>query len=189
MVYSSSIATAESSRYTGSNPGWYLARLAVSWSGALAGAVGVFLVPAGWWRKTAPWLFVVGVALLALVLIPGFGREVTGARRWLDLPVVSVQPSEMVKLAAVIYAADYTARKHAVMKSFRKGLLPMLAVMLLRLWPVRREAGFGAPVVVAGTGLAILFLRGLKGRSIRALWRRRQAESPRLRGSAVSLVP
>ena len=72
-----------------------------------------------------------GVALLVLVLIPGFGREVNGARRWLDLPAFSLQPSELMKLAAVLYAADYTARKHAVMKSFSKGLLPMLAVMLL----------------------------------------------------------
>ena len=69
-------------------------------------------------------------AALALVLLPGFGREVNGARRWLDLPGFGMQPSEAMKLA-VLYAADYTARKHAVLKSFRRGLLPMLAVMLL----------------------------------------------------------
>ncbi len=169
MVYSSSIATAESSRYTGSNPGWYLARHAVFLSAALAAAIAVFLVPARWWQKTAPWLFVVGVALLALVLIPGFGREVNGARRWLDLPVVSVQPSELVKLAAVIYAADYTARKHAVMKSFRKGLLPMLAVMLLVSWLLLREPDFGALVVIAVTAFGILFLGGMNGRHFVAL--------------------
>ena len=45
--------------------------------------------------------------------MPGIGREVNGARRWLDLPVVSVQPSELMKLAVVLYAADYTVRKHA----------------------------------------------------------------------------
>src|SRR5258708_11432925 len=134
MVYSSSIATAESSRYTGGNAGWYLARQAVFLAAALGAAIAVFLVPARWWQKAAPWLFMIGVLLLVLVLIPGFGREVNGARRWLALPVVSAQPSELVKLFAVLYAADYTARKHAVMKSFKKGLLPMLAAKPLVVW-------------------------------------------------------
>src|SRR6185503_3341350 len=126
MVYSSSIATAESSRYTGHNAAWYLARHGVFLGAAFCAALVVFLVPALWWQKAAPWLFLLGLVLLTLVLIPGFGREVNGARRWLDIPVVSVQPSEIVKLAVVLYAADYTARKQAVLKSFKKGLLPML---------------------------------------------------------------
>ncbi len=169
MVYSSSIATAESSRYTGNNAGWYLARHAVFLSVALAAAIAVFLVPARWWQKAAPWLFMIGVVLLALVLIPGFGREVNGARRWLDLPVVGVQPSELVKLAAVLYAADYTARKHAVLKSFRKGLLPMLGVMLLVSWLLLREPDFGALVVIAVIAFGILFLGGMNGRHFMAL--------------------
>jgi cell division protein FtsW len=103
------------------------------------------------------------------VLIPGFGREVNGARRWLDLPVLSVQPSELVKLAAVLYAADYTARKHAVMKSFKKGLLPMLAVMLLVSWLLLREPDFGALIVIAVTAFGILFLGGMNGRHFAAL--------------------
>jgi cell division protein FtsW len=104
-----------------------------------------------------------------LVLIPGFGREVNGARRWLDLPAFSLQPSELVKLAAVLYAADYTARKHAVMKSFKKGLLPMLAVMLLVSWLLLREPDFGAFVVIAVTSFGILFLGGMNGRHFTAL--------------------
>ncbi len=169
MVYSSSIATAESSRYTGNNAGWYLARHAVFLSAALGAAIAVFLIPARWWQKAAPWLFVICVALLVVVLIPGLGREVNGARRWLALPVVSVQPSELVKLAAVLYAADYTTRKHPVMKSFKKGLLPMLAVMLLVSWLLLREPDFGALIVIAVTAFGILFLGGMNGRHFAAL--------------------
>ena len=169
MVYSASISTAESSRYTGNNPAWFLARHAVFLGAALGAAIAVFLVPVKFWQGAAPWIFAGCVALLVAVLIPGLGREVNGARRWLDIPVVSVQPSELIKLAAVLYAADYTVRKHAVMKSFKKGLLPMLGVMLLVSWLLLREPDFGALVVIAVTTFAILFLGGMNGRHFVAL--------------------
>jgi cell division protein FtsW len=169
MVYSASIATAESSRFTGNNPAWFLTRHALFLGVALAAAISVFLVPVKLWQGMAPWIFAGGVALLVAVLIPGLGREVNGARRWLDIPVVSAQPSELIKLAAVLYAADYTVRKHAVMKSFKKGLLPMLGVMLLVSWLLLREPDFGAFVVIAVTAFGILFLGGMNGRHFVAL--------------------
>jgi len=169
MVYSASIATAESSRFTGNNAAWFLARHGAYLGLALAAAITVFLIPARWWQKAAPWLFFGGLALLALVLVPGFGREVNGARRWLDLPAFGFQPSEAVKLAVVLYAADYTARKHAVMKSFKRGLLPMLGVMMLVSWLLLREPDFGALVVIAVTAFGMLFLGGMNGRHFLAL--------------------
>jgi cell division protein FtsW len=169
MVYSASIATAEASRYTGNNAAWYLMRHGAYLGLALVAAITVFLAPARMWQKTAPWLFVAAVAALALVLVPGFGREVNGARRWLDVPAFSFQPSEAMKLAVVLYAADYTARKHAVLKSFRRGLLPMLAVMLLVSWLLLREPDFGALVVIAVIAFSILFLGGMNGRHFAAL--------------------
>jgi cell division protein FtsW len=169
MVYSASIAIAEAARYTGNNAAWFLMRHAVYLGLALIAALMVFLVPARLWQKAAPWLFMAGLVALALVLVPGFGREVNGARRWLDLPGFGVQPSEAMKLAVVLYAADYTARKHAVLKSFRRGLLPMLAVMLLVSWLLLREPDFGAFVVIAVTSFGILFLGGMNGRHFTAL--------------------
>jgi len=169
MVYSASIATAEASRYTGANPAYYLVRHAVFLGAALGAAIAVFLLPVRFWQKCSPLAFLVCLALLVLVLVPGLGREVNGARRWLNLGAFTVQPSELVKLAAVLYAADYTVRKHAVLKSFRRGLLPMLGVMMFVSWLLLREPDFGALVVIAVTTFGILFLGGMNGRHFAAL--------------------
>jgi cell division protein FtsW len=94
MVYSASSSTAEASRYTGQNPAYYLLRHAAFLGVSLAAAIGVFLLPMRLWQQAAPWLFLAALALLVCVLIPGIGREVNGARRWISLYAVNVQPSE-----------------------------------------------------------------------------------------------
>jgi cell division protein FtsW len=94
---------------------------------------------------------------------------VNGARRWINLEAATMQPSELMKLAAVLYAADYTVRKHAVLKNFRRGLLPMLGVMLAVAWLLLREPDFGAFVVIAVMAFGILFLGGMNGRHFAAL--------------------
>ena len=110
MVYSASIATAEGSRFTGHQPAYFLIRHGVFLAIGLIAAAVVFQVPLRVWQQGAPWLFLLGVALLVLVLVPFIGREVNGARRWLPLGLVNLQPSELMKLFAVLYAADYTVR-------------------------------------------------------------------------------
>jgi cell division protein FtsW len=169
MVYSASIATAESARVTGGEATYYLARHAAFVGAGLAAGLAAFQVPMRAWQRAAPWLFVAGVVLLALVLVPGIGREVNGARRWLPLGIVNFQPSELMKLAVVLYAADYAVRKHALLHSFRRGLLPMLGVMLVVGWLLLREPDFGAFVVICAVAMAILFLAGMNGRWFAAL--------------------
>jgi len=169
MVYSASVSTAEAGRYTGQNSAYYLLRHASFLVLSLLAAMGVLLLPVRLWQQAAPWLFLGCLALLACVLVPGIGREVNGARRWISLYTFTMQPSEAAKLAAVLYAADYTVRKHAVMKKFRRGLLPMLGVMLLVAWLLLREPDFGALVVIAVTAFGILFLGGMNGRHFVAL--------------------
>lgn len=161
MVYSASIATAEGSRFTGNSATWFLSRHAMFLSAAIVAAAFVFQVPMRVWQALAPWLFLGGVVALALVLIPGVGREVNGARRWIGFGFANLQPSELMKLAAVLYAADYTVRKIALMHSLRQGLLPMLAAMLIVGWLLLREPDFGAFVVIVSIAMAILFLGGM----------------------------
>jgi cell division protein FtsW len=164
MVYSASIATAEASRFAGHQPTYFLVRQALFLGVGLIAALIAFQLPVQAWQSLAPWLFVCGIVTLIVVLIPGVGREVNGARRWLNLGPANLQPSEFMKLAAVFYAADYTARKWALMHSFKRGLLPMLAVMLVTGWLLLREPDFGAFVVIASIAMAVLFLGGMNGK-------------------------
>lgn len=164
MVYSASIALAESGRVGTPNLTFFLQRHALSVAVSAAAAVIAFQVPMRVWQQTAPYLFLLGALLLVVVLVPGIGREVNGSRRWLPLGVMNLQPSELVKLFVVLYAADYTVRKAGWMHSFRKGFLPMLAVMLFTGALLLREPDFGAFAVVACISMGVLFLGGMNWR-------------------------
>lgn len=161
MVYSASIAVAEAGRLTGNQSTFYLLRHALFLVVSATAAMVAFQIPISAWQRFAPYLFVFGLVLLTLVLIPGIGREVNGARRWIPLVVFNLQPSELMKVFAVLYAADYTARKAAFMHSLRKGFLPMFAVMLLTGGLLLREPDFGAFVVICVIAMGILFLGGM----------------------------
>lgn len=164
MVYSASIATAEASRATGHQAHYYLVRHALYLAvGLTAGAV-AFQIPLKLWQRSAPYLFLAGLALLVLVLLPGVGREVNGSRRWLAIPFFSVQPSEFMKLFVVLYAADYTVRRARHLGSLARGFLPMFAVMLATGALLLAEPDFGAFAVITVIAMAILFLGGVSTR-------------------------
>ena len=111
MVYSASIATAEASAYTGYRPWYFLARHAVFVVAGLAAGVIAFQVPVKVWHALAPYLFMLGAALLVAVLVPGIGRSINGSKRWLSLGLVNLQPSEFMKLLVVLYASSYAVRR------------------------------------------------------------------------------
>ena len=164
MVYSSSIAMAEAEKLTGYRMHYYLMRHAIFLVIGVVVAFITFQIPIALWQKMALPLFVLGGFLLVLVLIPGIGREVNGSRRWISLGFTSMQPSELMKFFVVLYAADYTVRKAAFMNDFKKGFLPMLAVMVFTGAMLLREPDFGALVVITSIAMAVLFLGGLNWR-------------------------
>jgi cell division protein FtsW len=164
MVYSASAATAEASRFTGNHPAYFLVRHAVFLAiGLIVGGL-AFQVPLRIWQKISPMLFLAGFVLLALVLIPGIGREVNGAYRWLSLGVVNLQPSELMKLFALLYAADYTVRKMPCMLDLKRAFLPLAGAMVLVSALLLKEPDFGAFVVIVSIATGILFLGGMRAR-------------------------
>jgi cell division protein FtsW len=171
MVYSASIAMAEASAHTGYRAWYFLARHAVFLVLGLVAAFFAFQVPTKFWQRGAPYLFIAGAVLLVLVLIPGIGKSVNGSKRWLSLAVLNIQPSEFMKLAAVLYAASYAVRKAAFLhaeqplrQTLLRGFAPLSAVMVLIGGLLLLEPDFGAFVVILVIAFGILFVGGLDWR-------------------------
>jgi cell division protein FtsW len=164
MVYSASVAIAEA-KSANHQAGFYLVRHSMYLILGLGAGYAAFQVPTEMWQKAALPLFLVAAAGLLLVLVPFIGKEVYGSRRWIPLgPLGNFQPSELMKFATVIYAADYTVRKAALMQDLKKGFLPMFLVMLGLGALLLMEPDFGAFVVIVLIALGILFLGGLNVR-------------------------
>ena len=104
------------------------------------------------------------MVLLVLVLIPGIGKVVYGARRWLSLGPLSLQPSELMKLFVVLYAASYIVRKQEHIKRFKKGFLPMGTAVAIIGMLLLLEPDLGAFVVICAIAMGMLFLGGVSAR-------------------------
>jgi len=134
MVYSASIAMPDSPKYAQYHDYFFLVRHLVSIATAVVASIIAFKIPVSTWDKYAPKFFLFSLFLLVIVLIPHIGKGVNGARRWIPLGITNMQPSEIMKLAVTIYAANYTVRKQEFMHSIGRGFLPM-AVAVGFVWP------------------------------------------------------
>jgi len=173
MVYSSSIASASESRFTRSSPVYFLVRQSLFVVIGAVLALFVFDTSMRTWERIAPFVFIAASVLILLVLIPGIGRKVNGASRWIPLGPFSLQPSELMKFAMVLFAARYAVAKAGVIhagqplkQSLLNGLGPFLLIALVVSALLLREPDFGATLVVLSTGLLILFMAGLDHRLV-----------------------
>jgi len=107
-------------------------------------------------------LLVVAVILLIAVLIPGIGHAAGGARRWIRLPGISIQPAEVAKVAWVVYLAYSLAKKREKVKSFSIGFLPHLAIAGLLVLLCMAEPDFGSSVALIFLMFVLLFAAGAK---------------------------
>lgn len=164
MVYSASIAMPDNPRFSRYTQAHFLIRHVVSIVVGCIMALLAFQVPMERWEKVARPLFVISLVLLAVVLIPFIGKGVNGARRWISIGVINFQPSELAKLATIIYAADYMVRKMEVKERFFRAVLPMGAAVALAGVFLLAEPDMGAFMVIAIIAMGILFLGGVNAR-------------------------
>jgi len=163
MVYSASISLPDSPKYARYDNAYFLSRQAMFIAISLFSGLLAFRVRIETWQRLAPYLFVATLVLLVLVLVPGLGKGVNGARRWLSFRVFNLQPSELMKLFVVLYAADYTVRKQQYMHKLTKGFMPMtLAIGFVGLL-LLLEPDLGAFGVIVCIAMGILFLGGING--------------------------
>lgn len=115
-----------------------------------------------WWKRLSIPLLGLTAVLLAMVLIPSLGVSAKGARRWLRLGPISVQPAEIAKLVAVMYLAAYLAKKEDRLTGFLSGLAPALLVIGVLGGLVLLEPDLGTVVVMGSVAIGLLFLGGAR---------------------------
>ncbi|HEY0634539.1 MAG TPA: putative lipid II flippase FtsW [Gammaproteobacteria bacterium] len=159
MVGSASIGIAD--RQTG-EPFYYLFRQGGFVALGLMLGVVAYHIPLHFWQRMGVPLLLLSLVMLALLLIPGLGRNVNGATRWLNLVVFNLQVSEVSKLAVIIYLAGYLVRHAEAVRSTVGGFLKPMGLIVLAVVLLLLEPDFGASVVIIATAMGMLFLGGVQ---------------------------
>ena len=122
--------------------------------------IGTSRVPYRYWGKAAYPGMLISIALLSLLIIPGFGTKVSGATRWLRAGPVSFQVSEMVKIMLVVFLAHYLTKKIQHIKEFSRVFMVPLAILLIIVSLVLCQPDFGAAVIMVAVFMLMLYLAG-----------------------------
>ncbi len=115
-----------------------------------------------WLKAASKVLLVIGLLLLVIVLFPGVGVKVNGSMRWLDLSGMRFQPSELMKIASIIYFASYLSRKRDDLHLFKVGIVNIGLVIGVIGFLLLREPDFGSTLVITTTVVTMMFLAGVR---------------------------
>ena len=159
MVASASIGVSE--RETG-NAFFYFQRQLTFVGLGLVAALLAIAIPTSVWEKHSIYLLGGAFVLLVLVLVPGLGHEVNGSRRWVRLGIMNFQVSELARVMLLTYIASYAVRRSDELCSSFKGFMKPVAVLGAAAVLLLAEPDFGAATVLMATGLAVLFLAGVR---------------------------
>jgi cell division protein FtsW len=160
MIYSSSSVVAL--EMVG-DPAYFAKRQAIWFAFGLAGLWFASRIHYSFWRTVTPVLLLVAGALLVLVLVPGIGRVINGARRWISVGgVLQFQPVEVAKLALVFYLANFLANRRDGIRSFGLGLLPPLLVLGLFAVLIMRQPDMGSAMILVLIAFTTLFAAGAR---------------------------
>jgi cell division protein FtsW len=161
IVLDASYVRAMNTRAFGYDPYYFFKRQAM-WAGLSLVALAI-ASRFPYWRLRRFWMIgiAVSVVLLIAVMIPGIGREVNGARRWLGFGPMTFQPSEMAKLALVVFLARYSELWRSRVRHFWKGFAPAVAMVVLIGVLVAKE-DLGTAIVTVCTGLLMIVMMGAR---------------------------
>ncbi len=118
-------------------------------------------IPVEFYRKMVYPALIISLFLLIMLFIPGFSKEVNGARRWIHIGSFGLQPSELVKLSLAVYMAYSMSKKGTNMSSFSKGLLPHLLIVGAFMFLILIQPDLGTTVIIGSWLMIMLFVAGL----------------------------
>lgn len=125
-------------------------------------AVGITFVPMEIWEKMGSWLFIAGLALLVIVLIPGVGVRVNGSIRWISIAGLRIQVSEIIKFISVVYMAAYVTQNQEHVQQAAYGLVRPLILFSAACFLLLMEPDFGSAVVILAIAMGIMYLSGAR---------------------------
>jgi len=128
-------------------------------------AYGVIRLPLKVWQRLSAVALIVSGLLLIIIFIPGVGRRVNGSLRWIGVGILALQVSEFVKLAVIVYLADYAVRHEDRLRHTTSGVVKPLCLLAVLCGLLLLEPDFGATIVLMATALGMLFLAGARLRS------------------------
>ncbi len=160
MLFSASFPMAY---YEGVGPAYYLIRQGVF---AILGVVAMLLIGRinyERYRVTGKYILLLSAVLLVLVLIPGVGKTVNGATRWLGFgDLFTFQPSEIVKIGVIIFFADSISKKKERMQTFRYGIMPYAIILGVIAVLMILEPHLSGTVLILGIGAVMMFVGGIQ---------------------------
>lgn len=155
FIYSSSSVFALE---TCGNSAFFIKKQFVGLVIGLIGMAAAILVPLDLIKKLAPWFFLFCIFLTYLTLIPHIGMTINGSSRWLNLGGFSFQPSELLKVACILYLATYIGKKRFLLQSFVYGYLPFLFIIGIAIAGLLKQPDFGQAVTIGTTSLILFFI-------------------------------
>lgn len=129
---------------------------------ALFAAAAAGWIDYSWWKRTWWAFFGVSFVLLILCFIPPIGMKINGAWRWINLGVLTFQPSELAKVSAIFFLAWWYDKFEGRERELFCGIVSPMACLAVLVLPITFEVDFGTTALIGGTALAIMFLAGIR---------------------------
>ncbi len=144
------------------DPRYFLDRHLIFLAVGLVMALAASRVPMAVWEQSVPYLLLVTLFLMVLTFIPGIGREIMGAKRWIVIAGKSFQPSEMVKFTVVLYVARIMSKKEHRLDDFANAVLPPLLLVSMFTALIYLQNDFSTAAFVLLVSLIMLFVAGVR---------------------------
>ena len=154
-------ASSEVAAASSGNPMYHMIRHLVYLVLGVSACLLTLQVPMAFWQRHGAQLMLLAFVLLILVLLPGIGREINGAKRWIGFGLFNLQPSELAKLFTVMFIAGYMVRRQDEVREKLTGFIKPMLVLGPIAMLLLAEPDFGATVVLVGSCIAMLFLGGI----------------------------